>query len=315
MSRTRCPTRIGFTLIELLVVIAIIAILIALLVPAVQMVREAAARSQCQNNLKQMALAFHNYHDQYKWFPPSYLDDQWATWAVLILPYLEQHSAYDLWDIRQRYYVQSIPARQIALPMYNCPSRRTQTLFSTAGDVRAATPAFGQTSGTTGDYATCAGNDTYAYNGGIARAMAGLYTPNFNAPNADMTGWGYATNLNVITDGSSNTLMMGEKHLTPTMLDQISMFNGDYQEGFERNAGHNGAYNAGTGRWSTEYPLIGDPNFTGPNYNLCFGSWHPGVCQFALCDGSTRSISNAIALETFYRLSLRNDGLSIPGDF
>src|SRR5579883_3062193 len=127
LMRALPSRRSAFTLIELLVVIAIIAILIALLVPAVQKVREAASRTQCDNNLKQIGLACHNYHDMYKGFPPGKSDNAGKapshSWVIYVLPYLERHDLYDRYDFTQDYTAAVNATISAAhLPVLTCPS-------------------------------------------------------------------------------------------------------------------------------------------------------------------------------------------------
>src|SRR5262245_27380570 len=128
--RSQRRHRLAFTLIELLVVIAIIAVLIGLLLPAVQKVREAANRSKCQNNLHQIGIAVHDYHSATGFLPPDRICNDWPTWAVLILPYLEQESTFKLWDLTRRYGEQPAPIGSAIDPaphnfkVFFCPSRR-----------------------------------------------------------------------------------------------------------------------------------------------------------------------------------------------
>ncbi len=218
----------GFTLIELLVVIAIIAILIALLVPAVQKVREAAARTQCVNNLKQMGLAVHNYHDTYKFLPPDRIVDEWPSWAVLILPYLEQQPLYATWDVTRRYAEQPTVAgsatdpRMVDLNVYFCPSRRPPQGESVSYTYNTgAGPSLTITPGGLGDYASVAAttnNDgalriSHPYGIVSGVQVEGKAAFNNSGPGAVITNFRGTMTLSNITDGTSNTLMLGEKYI------------------------------------------------------------------------------------------------------
>ena len=222
--------RRGFTLIELLVVIAIIAILIALLVPAVQKVRESAARTQCSNNLKQLALGCHNYQDAKKGLPPARVArDAYATWIVLIMPYIEQDALYKQWDITKGFSSQNAIARETTIPICFCPSRRTP-MISPAGQ---NTGPNGGKAGACGDYGCCAGNGSnrnlYLANGAMINGHVidpkgpgpqsgsnGIDQPNTNPPAQPLVpilAFDSYTSLAWITDGTSNTLLLGEKHV------------------------------------------------------------------------------------------------------
>ena len=290
--RVRGPRR-AFTLIELLVVIAIIAILIALLVPAVQKVREAAARTQCSNNLKQLALASHNYHDVYKKFPEAYRrNPPYATLYVRLLPFFEQDNIQKKWDYANKAnnegsVADGKPASQV-IPMLLCPSDNLPN------PVYNDPPKdWGMTS-----YGGCGGIRAYPEG---EQTRDGIFLSVWSSfpqdPGIRMTG---------IVDGTSNTLMFGERHH------------------FEPQDPHLD----GWGAWAWNAPgdqILGasapinyklPPGYGNPQYKdriNAFGSGHSGGANFALADGSVRFIPDSVPLSTLQALATRSKGEVIQG--
>jgi prepilin-type N-terminal cleavage/methylation domain-containing protein len=292
MSPPSPKARRGFTLIELLVVIAIIAILIGLLLPAVQKVREAAARMQCANHLKQIGLAVHNFHDSHGKLPPSRIADQYATWSVMLLPYLEQDNLYRGWDLTLRYYQQTAFNVTAQVSVYLCPSRRRPPQIGTLNEDVATGPK-----GTLGDYAVASSDNTNdavtAYD--LAGATGTIITGIRNG-----TQWDSRTKFASVTDGLSNTVVIGEKHIRLGQLGNVNgdrtIWNGDSIDVFARIAG------PGKG-------IVADLT---TNTNQRFGSYHTGVCQFVFGDGSVRALSATTPEATMSLLIRRDDGQVIP---
>jgi prepilin-type N-terminal cleavage/methylation domain-containing protein/prepilin-type processing-associated H-X9-DG protein len=308
----------AFTLIELLVVIAIIGILIALLLPAVQKIREAAARIQCQNNLKQLGLAIHNYHDANNSLPPARVGrDAYATWPVLIAPYVEQQNFSNLWDITRIYHQQSPLARTTTLKIFFCPSRRSPMTSpgSENLDTSGTTDGNGGFESACGDYACCDG-DGWHRNEAVARgAMIApmLTNPNIGDNNPypkQIYGFRSVTNFNAISDGLSNTLLIGEKHVRIGGLGRQDNGDDAYYSGFNYDTAQRSAgwYIDDTTKTRQNKPLMKP---TDAASTIRFGGWHTGLCNFVFCDGSVHSLPVNIDIETLRRLADRNDGLPV----
>ncbi len=313
MTLTTRPSKGGFTLIELLVVIAIIAILIGLLLPAVQKVREAAARAKCTNNLKQIGIALHAAHDVKGRFPaganntanPNFSSASWCSsdgdnsnaresWSVAILPYLEEQALYDGFNLKGAFTSSSnVPGvaqndAQFKLPMrkYQCPSDPNST-----GTVNNLNYFGVQGGGATPECSTQSGQRVF-YRNGI------LYFKS-------------TTSFADIRDGSSNTFLVGETKygLTPTgRSDQIHT---GWASGSKIDSFGAPLTMAAAKEQLNSIKQHGGNSDTLNILSRLFGSFHTSGCHFLMGDGSVRFVTDTIQLDAYRQLAVRDDGLPL----
>ncbi|QDS90866.1 Type II secretion system protein G precursor [Rosistilla ulvae] len=277
---TRAQNR-GFTLVELLVVIAVIGILVGLLLPAVQSAREAARRMQCSNNLKQIGLALHNYHDSVRSFPPGslYGDDEYG-WACMILPQLELSTLYDQIDFTAQ-------APDVALKLqvgvtdqvvstYICPTNSMSLMHSP------------YQSDTQGGHARNDYSGSLGSGGGSITGMFGKIGTTYRT-----------TKIRDVLDGTSNTIAVGEAYTEfQRQIDGPSHSN---SQDFKVWIGTNNQHQNVVAEAGIAHVLNGTRDDS-------FASQHPGGVQFSFADGSVSFVSENIDMVTFGRLADKADG-------
>jgi prepilin-type N-terminal cleavage/methylation domain-containing protein len=313
----RRQTRLGFTLVELLVVIAIIGILIALLLPAIQAARESARRTQCINNIKQLALAFQNYHEGKRQFPLAYTKPVAPArgtncWAPFLLPYLEETSLVANYNVQEDWWRE--PNRTIVqtqLAVIQCPS--TPDLNRIQDKPETSPP---NKTGACGDYFTTAGVHL--------DINTELPASQQFSSTADLRGaihWESAMNkhnrIQQIIDGTSKTIMLGECAGREDVYRGLTRYAVDYT-GSPKIRARGGAWATSDNAyeigqrapWNSSFGSIPGPlSINNSNeWGHCFYSFHPSSAVIGMSDGSTRLITEDIPLRALAEMVTRAGG-------
>jgi prepilin-type N-terminal cleavage/methylation domain-containing protein/prepilin-type processing-associated H-X9-DG protein len=319
MSRpVNSKTRRGFTLIELLVVIAIIAVLLGLLLPALQKVREAASRIKCANNLKQLGLAMHNYHDTMRAFPPAYVNKGpygnsgfpfTHGWAPFLLPYIEQQPLYNLyrWDFPQ-YAPENQPVEARQLSIFQCPSAPEQERYLTIGPF-----AFFGTKGACGDYTIMLGVDPVLAQLGWVDSVGdyrGALT-NTPTPALGLSPTPTGTRLTDITDGTSNTILLAEDAGRPRLWQAGKAGPDQVLPGAPWNHYRGGILLQGSAFDGTATPGQCALNCNNDQEVYAF---HPGGANAVFADGSVHFLKAGMDIRVMARLITRAGGEVVSPD-
>jgi prepilin-type N-terminal cleavage/methylation domain-containing protein len=335
-------SRPAFTLVELLVVIAIIGVLVALLLPAVQAAREAARRSSCNNNLKQVGIALHNFHDTFGTFPPGQSDDDGRSLGIgtFLLPFMEQQPLYNqiyngfsgltasnmsyptpvilLTERRGHPNVDSwatVPMGKSGQP-WEVPFHNTvrSTVVKPWRCPSSAMPTHDDDNYGISSYVGSVGNEVVSITSWSCSQPAGTVWNGFFI-NANSNTNTYTTNMAMITDGTSNTIAVGEtgvsKNITPqkTNHGNLPVWIGGNNDGACARFG--GALRVVDVNFPINRKITGSGPASTDLTDWCFGSFHPGGAQFTMGDGSCRFISQTVDTQVYRAAGGRNEGLSL----
>jgi prepilin-type N-terminal cleavage/methylation domain-containing protein len=330
MNRRKWCRR-AFTLIELLVVIAIIAILIALLLPAVQQAREAARRSTCKNNMKQIVLALHNYHDVHSTFPQGQTKDrnQWCcggNWRVMILPMMDQSNAYNKVRFgtdtsfaanRYGYRGGAEVFRGLVVPTFLCPSSPLDPLDGSVGN--------NQQKGMVHHYVGISGVTGIGQGTERATDYGSRVRPN------GILGINRHSKFRDVTDGTSNTVIVAEQSAKVNVDGVERNYTSNYYGGWSGYAGRQATDNASRPHWGAgttcvRYPInfgaggrrISRGSIPGADrswdFNTIVKSYHTGGIHVGMADGGVRFVGENVNTNTLRRLASMNDG-QVLGEF